>query len=130
MRHSRPETLIDMRNAMLVVTRHSKQQCRQTAIDIQPQADQNERHPQRVVPHAFAATELEIAINRLRELSGKANLLLLNVGEALAQGLQGMFEVALSGDRMDNGYHGVIIPFAVDLAPWPPELSLIMPLDP
>jgi len=61
------------------------------------------------MPDALPATQLAIAVDGLGKLRRLTNRLRLIGGKAFAQGLEGMFEVALSSDGVDDGYHVRII---------------------
>ena len=58
---------------------------------------------------AFADADGQPFLTSGRELGGGPDLLGLLGGETFTQRLQGMFEVALCGDGMDNGNHTAII---------------------
>jgi hypothetical protein len=103
------ETLLDLDHTFVVEARHREEQRRQPAIGIELQADEDQRHAQGVVPNAFAAAERAVAVDGLRKLHRRANRLRLVGGKPFAQGLEGMFEVALRGDGMDDGNHARII---------------------
>ena len=55
MRDSTPEAGLDLVETMLVIGRNREEQGRQTAVGIQLEAAENERHPERMRPDAFAA---------------------------------------------------------------------------
>jgi hypothetical protein len=103
------ETLLDLDHAFVVEARHREEQCRQPAIGVEFQANEDQRHAQRVVPDAFAAAERAVAINGLRKLRRRTNRFRLIGGKPFAQGLEGVLEVALRSDGMDDGNHACII---------------------
>ncbi|MDQ5906985.1 MAG: hypothetical protein QG590_1467, partial [Pseudomonadota bacterium] len=103
------EPRIDPLLSALIVGRNGKEQRGQTRICVELQADDDQRHTERMRPDTFATTQFVIAIHFTGEDHGIADECRLIRRKAFAKCQQGMFEVALGGDRMDNGNHGVII---------------------
>ena len=103
------EPFLDMLKSVFVVSRNGKQQGSEPAIDIESQADEDERHTQRMIPYPLAAAERAIAIDRLGKFGSATDPLGFVWRKAGAKRLQGMFDAALGGDGMDDGNHVAII---------------------
>ena len=108
-RHRRAETRLDFFQALLVKSRQGKEQRRQTGIGIHFQANQNQRHPQRMPPHPFAAAQQALAINRLGKFSRLPDIFRFGSRQPGTQRLQGVLEIVLRSNGMDNRNHPAII---------------------
>ena len=104
------ETLLNDRHGVFFQRRDGEENGRHARFGIEFQAGDNDRHTQRVRPDAFATPQFFVAIGLPGILDSLAQTPSLIGLQTCGQGSQEMFEVALGGDRMDNGNHPVIIP--------------------
>jgi len=101
-RDAAPELLLDQRQAMLLLRWQREEQRRQPRINVQLEPGNDQSHSQGMTPDRFATAQSAIAIVRPGRFHRASNPLGVSGWQAVAQGLQGVFEVALGGDRVGN----------------------------
>ncbi|SBT10018.1 hypothetical protein ACCAA_810052 [Candidatus Accumulibacter aalborgensis] len=62
-----------------------------------------------MTPDRFAAAELAVKIDRSGKVDRLPKAICFGSGETFSKGLQRVFEVALRGDRVNDGDHQAII---------------------
>jgi hypothetical protein len=87
---------------MLLLRRQREKQRRQPRINVQLEPGDDQSHTQGMTPDSFATTQLAIAIVRPGRFHRASNTLGVSHRQTVDQGLQGVFEVALGGDRVGN----------------------------
>lgn len=106
------KTRLDMRDGMLVLRRHGKKQRRNPRFEIKLQPGNDHRHTQGMRPDPLAAPQQTIAINLPGIGDGIVQPFAFGRRQARRKNGKELREIALGGDRMNNGYHAVIIPTA------------------
>jgi hypothetical protein len=109
LRGARAEVPLDQHQAMLEQRRHGEKQRRQPRIGIELEPGDNQRHPQRMPPDVLPTAEAAIAISRAGKVHCQADAIDLGYRETFTKRQQGLFAVALRGDRMNDRYHWAII---------------------
>jgi drug/metabolite transporter (DMT)-like permease len=108
--NARSEPLLDLAPGPVVLLAPAAQRAAPPAVNRRRASARRRSGPSPArAPRRPRRCPAAIAIERAGKLRRPSNRLRLIGGKAVAQGLQGVFEVALSGDRVDDGNHKRII---------------------
>jgi len=129
MGHAMTEALGDGFQPLVVVGGHRKQQGRRTGGGIQAQAGNDEGHTQGMGENPLAATQGLVAVGVPGIVGRLTDEGRFPGGKAISKGQEGLFEVALGGDGVDDGNHGAIIPPRGAIPAPPARVPRWMPRD-